>query len=222
MLLNIFFDKMNGKLELVLIGAFIFAIYWFILRKYNALGLRLFVLCFLLFIASCVWLYKDEKNLSNTLNKGEEHIATIIAKAKTGKDNNEVEVSFTALNGKNVQAKTSEYVSVPEWEKFETGKPVSVMYIESTNQVFIQQSIMRFKADKIYLYYFSGFWLLLGLVLLITLRKLKVKVDENTGAEWVEKEGGSVIPILDDRKMKGALTMKKLNIVSKMLQSFAK
>lgn len=221
MLLNIFFDKMNGKLELVLIGAFIFAIYWFILRKYNALGLRLFVLCFLLFIASCVWLYKDEKNLSNTLNKGEEHIATIIAKAKTAK-NNEVEVSFTALNGKNIQARTSEYVSVPEWDKFETGKPVPVMYIESTNQVFIQQSVMRFKADKVYLYYFSGFWLVLGLVLLITLRKLKVKVDENTGAEWVEKEDGSVIPILDDRKMKGALTMKKMNLLSKMLQSFSK
>ena len=221
MLLNIFFDKMNGKLELVLIGAFIFAIYWFILRKYNALGLRLFVLCFLLFIASCVWLYKDEKNLSNTLNRGEEHIATIIAKAKTAK-NNEVEVSFTALNGKNIQARTSEYVSVPEWDKFETGKPVPVMYIESTNQVFIQQSVMRFKADKVYLYYFSGFWLVLALVLLITLRKLKVKVDENTGAEWVEKEDGSVIPILDDRKMKGALRMKKMNLLSKMLQSFSK
>ena len=219
MLLNIFFDNINSKLELAIIGVFIFAIYWFILRKYNALGLRLFVLCFLLFIGSCVWLYKDEKNLKNAINNGEEHIATVISKAKVGKGDNEVEISFTDKDGKAITAKTSAYISVDEWNKFETGTPLSVIYIAATKETIVQQSIMRFKNDKIYLYYFSGFWLVLGVVLLITLRKLKVKVDES-GNEWVEKADGTVI--LDERKSAFARTAKHFNILSKMAQAFGK
>ena len=41
---------MNASLELVLIGAFIFAVYWLVLRKHNSLGLRMLVLCTLLFV----------------------------------------------------------------------------------------------------------------------------------------------------------------------------
>jgi hypothetical protein len=218
MLLNIFFDNMNGTLELLLIGAFIFAIYWFILRKYNSLGLRMFVLCFLLFIASCTWIYKDEKNLKAVLKNGEEHVATILSKSHAD-NNNEVQVTFTADDGHTVNTKTSEYVSKEEWENFDAGKPLSILYEAGKKKTIVQQSIMRFKNDKIYLYFFCGFWLLLGIGLYIWLRKYKVGVDES-GNEWVIREDGSTL--LDERKSQAARTMKHVNIFSKMLQAFGK
>lgn len=215
MLLNLFFENMNSSLELLLIGAFIFAIYWFILRKHNSLGLRLFVLCFLLFVGCCTWLYKDEADLKNILATGEEHIATIISKSKTVNNDNEVAVSFSAKDGKAINTKTNKYISRNEWDKFETGKPLSVIYVAATQQTFVQQSIMRFKDDKIYLYFFAGFWLVLGTVLYFWLRKLKVGVDE-AGNEWVIKEDGSVI--LDERKSKPSQIIKRVNIISKLVQ----
>ena len=219
MLLNIFFDNMNSKLELLLIGIVLFAVYWFILRKYNSLGLRLFVLCFLLFIASCVWLYKDESSLTRILNTGEEHIAFVTSKSRTAKTN-EVEISFTSEGDKAINTKTSAYISQEEWERFERGKPLSVIYVPSTKQTFVQQSIMRFKADKIYLYFFSGFWLILGVIVYAWLRKYKVGVDENTGDEWVIKPDGSII--LDERKSGASRVAKRGNIISKLAQAFGK
>lgn len=217
MLLNLFFNNMNAGLELFLVGIYFFAIYWFILRKYTALGLRLFVLCFSLFIACAFWLYKDEMQLKNTIATGEEHVATVLSKAKVGKKNdNQVEVSFTAKDGKLITTKTADYVSVPEWDKFEIGKPLSVLYVADKQTTFVQQSIMRFKSEKIYLYYFAGFWLVLGLVLLITLRKIKVGVDD-AGNEWLEKEDGTVF--FDERKSKFSQTAKRANILSKLAQA---
>ena len=219
MLLNLFFDNMNSTLELFLIGAFLMAIYWFILRKYNSLGLRLFILCSLVFVGCCVWLYKDEMRLKNTIAKGEEHVATVVSKSKTGKNDNTVELSFTAKDGKTINASTSAYVSQPEWDKFETGKPLSVLYVADTQETFVQQSIMRFKGDKIYLYFFAGFWLVLGTIVYIWLRNYKVGVDDS-GNEWVEKPDGSVI--LDERKSRAFRMAKRGNIISKLVQTFGK
>ncbi len=219
MLLNIFFDNMNAKLELFLIGVFIFAIYWFILRKHNSLGLRLFVLCFLLFVGSCVWLYKDEMKLKAALQKGEEHTANIVSKSIVGKNDNQVKVSFTSKEGKFITTETTAYVSKPEWDGFETGAPLAVIYLPDTNETFVQQSILRFKGDKIALYYFSGFWLVLGLGLLIWLRNYKVGVDKY-GNEWVEKPDGSVI--LDERTSRLSRSAKRFNILSKMGQAFGR
>lgn len=220
MLLNLFFDHMNAQLEIFLIGAFIFAIYWFVLRKHNSLGLRLLVLCVLLFAGCCVWIYKDEVRLENTLVHGEEHIASVIAKAKTGNNDNEVTVSFTAKDGSAINTKTSMYVSAEEWEKFETGKPLSVIYVAGSNETYVQQSVLRFRGDKIYLYFFAGFWLLLGGGLYAWLYKIKVGVDENTGAEWLIRPDGSVF--FDERKSKASQVMKRVNILSKLTQSLAR
>ena len=220
MLLNIFFDGMNSRLELFLIGLFIFAVYWFVLRRHNSLGLRMLFLCSFLFVGCCTWLYKDESKLRNVIDKGEEYVATTLSKKITGqKNDNEVSVSFTAKDGHIVLAATSEYVSKEEWEKMEAGKPIAVIYNPSTNQTFIQQSIMRFKSDKIYLYYFSGFWLVLGIVLYFCLRKYAVKVDAG-GNEWLEKADGTVL--IDERKSAAFRTAKHINIISKMAQAFGR
>ena len=219
MLLNLFFDNMNSTLELVLIGSFIFAIYWFILRRYNTLGLRMLVLCSLLFIGCCVWLYRDEVKLKHTLAAGEEHTATVISKAKVGKNDNQVTINFTTADGETVHAKTSDYVSDAEWDKFEKGEPVSVLYVPETGQTYVQQSIMRFKGDKIVLYFFAGFWLVLGVVLYFWLRKYKVGVDES-GNEWLERKDGSTF--FDERKNAAYRFGKRLNILSKMFQAFGK
>lgn len=220
MLLNIFFDEMNSSLELFLIGLFIFAVYWFVLRKHNSLGLRMLFLCCFLFAGCCTWLYKDERNLKNIISKGEEYVATILNKKIAGKKHdNEVTVSFTAKDGSMILTSSSEYVSKEEWEKFESGKPLSVIYIPHTKQTFVQQSIMRFKADKIYLYYFSAFWLVLGLVLYFCLKKYAVKVDDK-GNEWLEKADGTVL--LDERRSAAWRAAKRGNILSKLVQAFGK
>ncbi|MEP6677557.1 MAG: hypothetical protein ABJA78_20515 [Ferruginibacter sp.] len=219
MLLNIFFDNMNSSLELILIGIVLFAVYWFIMRKYNSLGLRLFILCIFLFIGSCVWLYKDEAVLKNTLANGEQHIANIISKATVGKNDHQVEVSFTANDGSPVTSKSTQYISQEEWNAFTAGSALPVIYLSSSGKTYVQQSLQRFRADKIYLYYFSAFWLLLGVGLLIWLRKYKVGVDDE-GNEWVVKEDGSII--LDERKSAFAQMSKRANIVSKLAQSFGK
>ena len=219
MLLNIFFDNMNATLELVLIGIVFFAIYWFIMRKYNSLGLRMLIMCFCLFIASCVWLYKDEVKLKHTIATGEEHVAGIISKSTVGKNDHEVEISFTANDGRVINTKTSSYVSQQEWDKFETGRPLSVLYVADKQQTYVQQSIMRFKADKIYLYFFAGFWLILGIGLYVWLRKYKVGVDDS-GNEWVEKPDGSII--LDERRNQAYRVAKRGNILSKLVQTFGK
>ncbi|MES2774317.1 MAG: hypothetical protein V4722_09040 [Bacteroidota bacterium] len=220
MLLNLFFENMNSTLELVLIGAFIFSLYWFIMRKYNSLGLRMFIMCGLLFVATCVWLYQDEKQLTKTLSTGEVYTATIVSKATVGNNDHEVSVAFVANDGKKIRSSTTEYVSQEEWDRFETGKAIPVIYVPSTNKIFVQESTMRFKAEKIYLYYFSGFWLVLGPVLYFWLRKLKVKVDETTGDEWVEREDGSVI--LDERKSRTSRALKRANILSKLAQAVSR
>lgn len=178
MLLNVFFDNMNAKLELVLIGTFFVAFYWFVLRKYYSLGFRLFFLCICLFVACCTWLYKDETSLKNTMDNGEEYVATVLAKAVVGqKKDYEVEVTFTTKDGKMIDAKTSKYVSAPEWNKIEIGKPLSVLYVAERQETYVQQSVMRFKGDKIVLYYVASFWLLLGIILFILLRNYKVGVN---------------------------------------------
>ncbi|MEO6721370.1 MAG: hypothetical protein ABIN67_13460 [Ferruginibacter sp.] len=220
MLLNIFFDNMNATLELVLIAVFIIAFYWFVLRKYNSLGFRMLFLCTFLFVGCCTWLYKDEIQLKNTIANGEEHVANIISKAVVGKKNdNEVEISFTAKDGTLITTKTSQYISKPEWDKFEIGKPLSVLYVPGNKKTFVQQSIMRFKGDKIFLYYFAGFWLVLGIVLYFWLRKYKVGVDDS-GNEWLEKADGTIL--LDERKSAAFRAAKHGNIISKMIQAFGK
>ncbi len=176
MLVNIFFDKMNATLELALIGTFFMAFYWFVLRRFNSLGFRLFFLCICLFTACCAWLYKDEKELKNTIANGDEYVATVLSKSIVGeKKDNEVEISFTTKDSKLIDAKTSKYVSAQEWEKFEIGKPLSVLYVTDQQETYVQQSIMRFKNDKIALYYFASFWLVLGMVLFIWLRKPRLQ-----------------------------------------------
>ena len=219
-MLNLFFENINGTLEILLIGIFLFAVYWFVLRRYNSLGFRMLVLCFFLFVACSIWLYRDELNLKNMLTKGEQYIATVNSKwvSSDHKDNN-VELSFTTRSGQEVNVTTDDYISKEEWQKFEVGKPLSVIYIPPTKQTFVQQSIMRFKEDKIYLYFFAGFWLVLGVILYLCLKKYKVKVDDR-GNEWLETEDGKVY--LDERKSGAYRTAKRGNILSKMAQAFGK
>ncbi len=220
MLLNIFFENMNGTLELFLIGVVFFAIYWFIMRKFNSLGLRMFIMFFSVFAAACVWIYQDEVQLKHTLANGEKYDAIILSKAKQNKNDNEVAVLFSNKAGKMITAYTSEYISVPEWDGFEKGKTLPVLYVPDTGKVFAEQSLQRFKSDKIYLYYFAGFFLLVGVIAYFWLRKLKVGVDENTGDEYVIKENGDII--LDERKSGFYRASKNFNILSKMVQAFGK
>jgi|SRR5882757_85779 len=220
MLLNIFFDNMNAKLELALIGLFILAVYWFVLRRFNSLGFRLLFLCVFLFAGCCTWLYKDEMSLRNTITKGEEVVATIVSKSiSSNKKDNLVEISFTTKDGGFINTSTGKYISQQEWDKLEAGRSLPVIYVPATQEAFVKESILRFKADKIYLYYFAGFWLVLGVVLYFRLHKYKVGVDEK-GNEWLEKAGGTFLP--DERNSAAYRMAKKGNMISKMIQTFAK
>jgi hypothetical protein len=128
-------------------------------------------------------------------------------------------LSFTTKNGQEATVLTDEYISKEEWEKFEIGKPLSIVYIPTTRQTFVQQSVMRFKGDKIYLYFFACFWLVLGVILYFCLRKYRVKVDDG-GNEWLEKADGTIL--LDERKSAAYRAAKRGNILSKLAQALGK
>jgi NADPH-dependent curcumin reductase CurA len=76
-------------------------------------------------------------------------------------------VVFNTNSGKTITQKTSAYVIKSEWENFEAGKLVSVIYVERSRQLFIQQVLMRKLENEKRQYFLSGIWLLVGVALYI-------------------------------------------------------
>ena len=67
-----------------------------------------------------------------------------------------------------------------------------------------------------FMYLFPAFFFVLGLAAFFFLRKYKVGIHEDTGDEYLEKDGKI---ILDERGNEAARTLKRVNIISKILQA---
>lgn len=219
-----FFPNLDPTLEKLLIGAFFFAIYWFILRRYNSLGLRMFVVFLFVALAMAFWLYQDEQALQSLQEHGQPYQAIVLEKQKTtaaytSSMDNSVKLSFQTTKGKTIEKTTSEYVSDEEYARFEVGKPIKVLYDPTSGLVYVSESLARFKNDKWVLYAAVAFFALLGAVIGWFTRGYKVGVHEDTGDEYLVKDGKVV---LDERNSPLTRTAKRANIVSKLFQIFGK
>lgn len=212
---------MSGiSILLIAVGSLLY--YIFILRKFNSLGFRLFSLFIFVAILFVCWTWQDEKQLASIEKNGEHYTATVISKEKTdnpqSSPDNAVTVSFRNNQGEIIDMQTHEYISEKEWQTFEKGKSIDVIYNRDANELFVAESLERFRGDKWVLYAAAGFFFLVGSGCWFFLRKYKVQVNEK-GEEWVEKDGKVM---LDERKNPTATTIKKVNILSKLLQVFSK
>lgn len=158
----------------------------------------------------------------SSLQKNGEHLeALVVSKQKlssksSGSPDNAVILSFQNSEGEQMEQQTHEYISEEEWESFSVKQQIDIIYDKDTEEVFVAQSLERFKNDKWVLYAAAGVFFLIGCGCWFFLRKYKVKVDDS-GNEWVEKDGKVY---LDERKNKTAQVIKRGNILSKFLQMF--
>ncbi|MFN8355598.1 MAG: hypothetical protein U0Y10_14170 [Spirosomataceae bacterium] len=214
---------MNPLVEKILLGLFFFAVYWFVLRRYNSLGLRLFFLFTVVSMAIAYWIYQDEQTLKSLTQHGETYQATLLEKTKvqssSSTPDNTVKVSFRRSNGQAITQSTSEYISDEEFNSFQPQTPLAVLYDPTTNKTYVKISLSRFQNDKWILYLVVVFFFGLGAVLGIFTRNYKVGLHEDTGDEYLEKDGKV---IFDEKDSALARTTKRINIVSKLFQIFGK
>jgi|GEM_PF-3198374 len=209
------------KLQMLLVGIFIFLVWFFVLRKYNSLGLRMFFLFTTMAALACSWLYTDIQQNKSMEKNGHLVSAMVIEKSKTksesgGSQDNQITIAFDDGTGNKQVIKTHEYISIEEYEALAMGQKIDVWYNPTNTQAYYKVSYDRYKHDQWFLYALPAFFFLVGSILGVALRKYKVGVHAETGDEYIEKDGRV---ILDERRSPAARTLKRVNIASKMFQA---
>ena len=191
--------------------------YLLVLRRYNSLGFRLFSLFTLVSILLGWWIRQDEERLKSLSEHGARIVATVISKEKLkGGAPNAVTVSWRDEAETEMVKQTSPYVSDPEWQSFQIGAPLNVVLDQAIKEIYVAQSLERFRSDKWILYAALGFFFLIGCGCWFFLRKHMIHVDD-AGKEWVEKDGKVV---LDERNEEGIQPLRPANIFWRILELF--
>ena len=209
------------KMQLLIGGVFIFLVWFFVLRKYNSLGLRLFFLFSMAAGAVCYWLYLDIQDNNSMKAHGRAVSGRVIDKNKVSSESgstqdNQITVAF-ALDGQSHTEKTSAYVSVEEYDALQKGQQIDLLYNPVNRQTYYVVSFNRYLSEQWFLYAFPAFLFLVGAISGLVFRRYKVGIHADTGDEYLEKDGQI---ILDEKGNKTARTLKHINIASKMLQAF--
>lgn len=202
---------------LIIVGSVLY--YLFVLRRYNSLGFRLFSLFAAAALLFAWWIWKDEQRLATLATQGEIIKATIVSKEKvkgSGSPSNAVTLTWNDAAGSEVVRQTSEYVSDPEWTSFKEKDTLDIVREPKSGEVFVVQSLNRFRSDKWILYVVDGFFFLLGCGCWFFLRKHMVLVND-AGQEWVEKDGKVVLDGRQDTVVNNVTTT---NVIYKLLSLF--
>lgn len=195
--------------------------YYFILRKYNSLGFRLFSIFTFITIAFCFWLYEDTKTEKAIETNAKLIDGLLISKTKLNSDlknspNNSIAV---IINNKDTLS-TYEYISEQEWNKWLIGQTLPIYIIDNEHKnIIVQESYNRYLSQKWILYLVTSFFFSLGLLCWYLFRNFKVGVNTETGEEWLEKDGKM---IFDERKTASQRIGKRINIISKLIQLLPK
>ncbi|MVM30673.1 DUF3592 domain-containing protein [Spirosoma sp. HMF4905] len=210
------------QLQLVGLGAFIFLVWYFILRKYRSLGLRMFFLFSAVAAMAAYWLYCDIQDEKSMVQNGHLLTATVLEKNKltsgTGSTiDNQITVFFQYPEGKTRVISTSEYISNEEFSALTIGQHIAVLYNPVKEQVYYTVSFSRYKTQQWILYALPMFFFLIGLIFGIVFRNYEVGIHEDTGDEYLERDGKI---ILDEKGNITARTLKRLNIAWKLIQIF--
>ncbi|MFN8343672.1 MAG: hypothetical protein U0X91_01635 [Spirosomataceae bacterium] len=197
--------------------------YYFVLRKYNSLGFRLFSLFTFITSTFCYWLYEDTQIQKSILKNGRTVNGIVLAKEKktqagSSSPDNVVTVRLSLQALKTDTFQVYKYTSAEEWERFKIGSTIPLIYDVGKNNLFIKESYHRMLNDQWVLYVVAAVFFLIGVCCWYFLRNYKVGVD-GAGNEWVEKDGKIY---LDERKSPASQALKGGNIVSKLLQALSK
>ncbi|RFS16343.1 hypothetical protein [Emticicia sp. C21] len=201
------------------------AYYYFVLRKYNSLGFRMFSLFSFVAIAVVYWWYQDYQELES-LKKNGVFIEGLVTKKyvehtkESSVPDNVVVLNFTDNKGETINAEAREMTSKEEYAAVPIGQKVLIVYDAAKGTVQLKTTFDRSLHDFNYILIFPGLLFLIGLGCLIFLSRFKVHAHEGTAYEYLTDENGKVV--LDDNHSETTRTIKKINLVSKIVQAFAK
>lgn len=202
--------------ETLCVGTFLMAYYFFVLRKYNTLGFRLFSLFFFTSLAVCYWWYIDYADLKDVEKNG---IATEAVVLKKSADN--LEFRFTDQTGKTIVRTQSSGISVEEFASVSEGKPAPVLYSQQSDVIYLKSSYQRQLSDNIYILFFPGLLFLIGSLCWIFLRKYRVHAHgDGSIHEYVTDENGKIV--LDDAQSSTTKSLRNYATFSKLFEIFGK
>ncbi len=201
--------------QMLCVGAFLMAYYYYVLRIYNTLGFRLFSLCFFTGLAVCYWWYTDYRDLTEVRQNGIVTQAIVLKK-----DVNSLDFRFTDSSGKPVVRTQTGGISIEEFATVQTGRPAPILYSSQSNLVYLTRSYERRLNDSGYFLVFPGLLFLLGIISWICLRKYRVHAHEGTIYEYVTDENGRVV--LDDARNSTTKALRTYSTMSKFLEMFEK
>ena len=183
---------MTDKLQLICFGIFLMAYYYFVLRKYNTLGFRMFSLFFFIGCSVCYWWYTDHRDLKAMQETG---ITTQALVLKKSADN--LTVRFTNPAGQSIVRTQMGGISVDEFATLTEGQPASILYSPQSDTVYLTSSYQRQFGDHNVILGFAGVLFLIGSLCWIFLYKYRVHAYEDGSIyEYVTDENGKVV--LDD------------------------
>lgn len=192
------------------------AYYFFVLRKYNTLGFRLFSLFFFTSLAVTYWWYVDYADLKDVENHGTATEATVLKKTT---DN--LEFRLTDQTGNTVVRTQKGGISVEEFASVSEGKPAPVLYSPQSDVIFLKSSYQRQLSDNIYILIFPGLLFLIGCLCWFFLRKYRVHAHEDGSInEYVTDESGKIV--LDDARNSSTKSLRKYATMSKLFEIFGK
>ena len=216
------FLAISFKLQLLGIGIFAFLAWVFVLRKYRSLGLRMFFSFSMIATLMSCWLCSDIQDEKSMQQNGKLLTATVLEKTKIQGETatsaeNLITVSFQFPAGKMHAVSTSTYISNDEFKILKIGQHIDVLYNPVNEQIYYTVSFDRYKNQQWIFYVLPVFFLLIGVILGLICRKYEVGIHEDTGDEYLEKDGNV---ILDEKGNRVARVMKRANIASKLFQAF--
>ncbi|MEO6284314.1 MAG: hypothetical protein ABIN80_21970 [Dyadobacter sp.] len=197
-------------------GIFLMAYYFFVLRKYNTLGFRLFSLFFFTSLAVFYWWYIDYADLKDVEKNGAATEAVVLKKTA-----DDIEFRFKDQNGKMIVRRQMGGVSVDEFASVSEGKPAAVLYSPHSDVVFLKSSYQRQLSDNIYILFFPGLLFLIGSLCWIFLRKYRVHAHgDGSIYEYVTDENGKIV--LDDAQSSTTKSLRNYATMSKLFEIFGK
>jgi hypothetical protein len=208
------------KIQLLLISGVTFLMWWFVFRRYRSLGLRLLYLCSMVGLMISFWFYNDLQEQKQMQQNGRKLTAKLTRKWTALNPQNSlenlIEVTFEYPNGQPKVQSSSVFISDQEHAALRIGQPIKILYNPSTEQVYYAVSFARYQSDQWIFYVLIAFFFILGAVLGYCLRNIEVGIHQETGDEYLEKEGKI---IFDEKSNDIARTAKRLNIISKLYQT---
>lgn len=125
-------------LQILSIGTFLMAYYYYVLRTYNALGFRMFSLFFFVGFGVCYWWSTTCASLKDVQANGVSAQALVLEKTV-----NSLVVRFADLSGKSINRTQTGGISVDEFAALTEEQSTPILYNPQSDTVFLASSFRR-------------------------------------------------------------------------------